>query len=100
MIFNKKWRYYNISCCCDIRPQPSPLTRTDKGRDTFKEFCTPLRTRLDGTTLKSAPNPHQKSIPPTYRSIQRFGRPKQARGHLSPKIGDKWRLSQVDYHSH
>ena len=65
-----------------------------------KSFAPPLRPRLDGTTLKSAPNPHQKSISPTYRSVQRLGRPKQARGHLSPKIGDKWHLSQLDSHPH
>ena len=65
-----------------------------------KSFAPPLRTRLDDATLKSAPNPRQKSIPTTNRSIQRLGRPKQNRGHLSPKIGDKWRLSQVNSHSY
>ena len=64
----------------------------------LKSFAPPLRTRLDGTTLKSASTPYQKSISPTYRSIQRLGRPKQTKGHLSPKIGDRWRLSQVDSH--
>ena len=32
--------------------------------------------------------------------MQRLGRPKQARGHLSQKIGDRWRLSRVDFHSY
>ena len=58
-----------------------------------KCFVPPLQTQLDGTTLKSAPNSRQKSIFPTYRSIQRLERPKEARGYLSPKIGDRWRLS-------
>ena len=53
-----------------------------------KSFAPPFRIRRDGTTLESAPNPHKTSISPTCRSIQRPGRPKQARGHLSPKIGD------------
>ena len=86
------------NCCDYIYFKPSPLTRTNSGLDAFKEFAPPLRTQLDGTFLKSAPNPHQKSISPTYRSIQRFGRPKQARDHISPKIGDRWLLSQVDSH--
>ena len=65
-----------------------------------KSFAPPLRTRLDGTIFKSAPNSRQKSISPTYRSIQRPRRPEQVRGYISPKIGDRWRLSQVDSHSH
>ena len=65
-----------------------------------KSIAPPLQIRLDGTTLKLAPNPHQKSIFPTYRSLQRLGRPKHARGHLSQKIGDRWHLSWVDSHSH
>ena len=65
-----------------------------------RSFAPPLRTRLDSTTLKSAPNPHQTPKSPIYRLIQRLGRPKPARGHLSPRIGDRWRLSRVDSHSH
>ena len=61
-----------------------------------KSFAPLLQIRLDGTTLKLLPNPHQKSIVSTYRSIQRLGRPKQARGYLSPKIGARWHLFRVD----
>ena len=65
-----------------------------------KSFAPPFRFRQDGTILESAPNTHKTPISPTYRSIQWLGRPKQARGHLSPKIGDRWRFSRVDSHSH
>ena len=65
-----------------------------------RSFAPPLRIRLYGTTLKSAPNPHQTPKSPNYKLIQRLGRPKPARGHLSPRIGDRWRLSRVDSHSH
>ena len=51
-----------------------------------KSIAPPLRIQLEGTTLKLVPNPHHKSIFPTYRSIQRLGRPKQARDHLSQKL--------------
>ena len=64
-----------------------------------KSFTPLLRIRIGGTTLKLTPNPHQKSIFPTYRSLQRLGKPKQDRSHLSTKIGDRWRLFRVDYHS-
>ena len=63
-------------------------------------FAPPHRIRRDSTTLESAPNPQKMPIPPTYRSIQWPGRPIQAKGHLSLKIGDRWRLSRVDSHSH
>ena len=65
-----------------------------------KSFAPHLQIRLHSTTLKLTPNPQQKSIFSTYRSIQQLGRLKQARDHLSPKIGDRWRLSLVDSHSH
>ena len=61
-----------------------------------KSFAPPHRIRRDVITLESAPNPHKTPISPIYRLIQRPGRPKQTRGHLSPKIGDRWRLSRVD----
>ena len=49
---------------------------------------------------KWTPNPHQESIFPTYRTIQRLDRPQRARGHLSLKISDRWHLSRVISHSH
>ena len=67
-----------------------------------KSFAPPLRIRLDGTILKSAPNPHETPIFPIYRSIY-SGLEDQNRleaTYLSPKIGDRWRLSRVDSHSH
>ena len=65
-----------------------------------ESLAPPLRVRLDGTALKLASNPHQK-VSTSHPIGQNSGLEgqKRARGHLSPEIGDKWRLSQVDFHS-
>ena len=41
-----------------------------------------------------------KSILPSYRANSGSESQKRARGHLSTEIGDQWRLSRVDSHSH
>ena len=64
-------------------------------------LASPLRTRLDDTILKLASNPHQKSIFLTNMPKQCLhGRPKETRGYISPKIGDRWHFFRDDSHSH
>ena len=61
----------------------------------------PLQIRLDGTTLYMASNPHHESLYfPPYRPNSGLESQKQAGGHLSLEIGDRWRPSRADSHSH
>ncbi len=67
-----------------------------------KSFSPPLRIQLDGTTLIQTPS-HIKSQYPTYRPLKQLGRDKnwlEATSYHSPKIGDRWHLSRVNFHSH
>ena len=66
-----------------------------------ESLAPPLRIRLDSTTLLLASNPHHESLYfPSYRPNSGLESQKRAGGHLSPEIGDRWRPSRADSHSH
>ena len=71
------------------------------GWEHTESLVSPLRIRLDGTTLYLAFNPHPESLYfPPCRPNSGLDSQKRAGGHLSPEIGDRWRPSRADSHSH
>ena len=85
---------------CQLAYEPSKTDYLTDWMHTMS-LALPLRTRLDDITLNLISNPHQR---PKFSHQQNENSglevQKRVRGHLSPEIGDRWRLCRVVSHSH